>query len=335
MKEPVQMQYEYRRGMMCASGHPIMPSNPEPNETCWILPDTIGKGSFHRIEIRPGFEIWISDCRFKQEVFFPPHKLPSQVQSSFILSGDYHLRIDGYPALFEQTGERQGIICSNGSASTCTVQAGTSLRHVGTSISPELFFSYFKDGMSPELRAVFERKAKTLYQYAGPITPEMRSVIQRILTYSGRGIARKLFFESRALGLLAYQLEQMSERESRADSNERLHPVDKRQTEQAKDFLVRNMETPVSLGELSQKAGMSPPKLNRCFKQMYGMTVFKYLRTERLNKARDRLENTGFSITEIAYQVGYDSPSHFAKAYKQRFGTSPRNFRHRMHQSGP
>ena len=197
-------------------------------------------------------------------------------------------------------------------------------------MSPELFFAYFDEslqGISAHFRRIFQFEGKKVYRYTGSITLAMRAAVEQMLSRSQGGITRKLFLESRALELLSHQLEQVSAPVASAIHVKRMHPVDRRQTQRARDFLVDNLESPVSLAELSKKAGMSSPKLNRCFKQMYGMTVFAYLRTERLNLAIDLLENTGISITETAYRVGYDSPSHFSKAFKKRFGNSPRIFR--------
>nr|WP_275889145.1 AraC family transcriptional regulator [Desulfobulbus rhabdoformis] len=102
-----------------------------------------------------------------------------------------------------------------------------------------------------------------------------------------------------------------------------MHPHDKKQIQGVRDLLINNLDTPPSLKELARSAGMSHPKLNRCFKQVYGMTVFQYLRLERLNKAKNMLQKDGYSVTETALEVGYDSVSHFSQAYKRQFGTSP------------
>jgi AraC-like DNA-binding protein len=88
-------------------------------------------------------------------------------------------------------------------------------------------------------------------------------------------------------------------------------------------MLVSNLENPPGLAELAGAAGMSHPKLNRCFRRLYGVTVFQYLRNERFNRARRMLEDQGLTVTETAYAVGYDSLSHFSQAYKNYFGVSP------------
>ena len=73
---------------------------------------------------------------------------------------------------------------------------------------------------------------------------------------------------------------------------------------------------------------MSHTKLNRCFRQLTGMTVFAFLRRERLVRARQMIEDDGFNVTETAYAVGYESISHFSQAYKNTSASSPSRCRH-------
>ncbi len=88
------------------------------------------------------------------------------------------------------------------------------------------------------------------------------------------------------------------------------------------DKLVSNLLTPPSLHELAAQAQMSHAKLNRCFKKVYGATVYSWLRNYRLERAKQCL-NTSVTITDVAFQCGFSSASHFAQAFKQRYGCSP------------
>jgi AraC-like DNA-binding protein len=61
--------------------------------------------------------------------------------------------------------------------------------------------------------------------------------------------------------------------------------------------------------------------------QIYGTTPFDYLRDRRLEKAKIFLDEGNMDVTEVAYTVGYSSLSHFAKVFRQYFGTPPSNYR--------
>ena len=197
---------------------------------------------------------------------------------------------------------------------------------VGIVISPEGLRSYFEDDLNaidPVMRGILEERQDDLFYHLHTITPAMRTALQQLIGCPFGGMTRKLFFESRALELIAHQLHQISaDRHQPAPDGHRLHPIDRKCTERARDLLVSNLENPPGLGQLAREAGMSHPKLNRCFREIYGMTVFQYLRTERLNRARQMLDH-GLNVTETAYAVGYESISHFSQAFKKQFGASP------------
>ncbi|PIE48222.1 MAG: AraC family transcriptional regulator, partial [Gammaproteobacteria bacterium] len=74
--------------------------------------------------------------------------------------------------------------------------------------------------------------------------------------------------------------------------------------------------------ELAANAGVCRSKLHKCFKQVYGLTPFDYARDKRLEKAKQMLRQ-GENVTQTAFQLGYSSPSHFAKAFKEHFGYLP------------
>jgi AraC-like DNA-binding protein len=83
------------------------------------------------------------------------------------------------------------------------------------------------------------------------------------------------------------------------------------------------MESPPSIIELSRRVGLNDFKLKIGFKAIYGTTVYGLLRDERLEKARLLLEMNSMNVGEVAYSVGYSNPSHFANAFKKKFGINP------------
>ena len=68
---------------------------------------------------------------------------------------------------------------------------------------------------------------------------------------------------------------------------------------------------------------MSISNLQRHFKQSYNLTINGYIRHRRLNIARQHLERGLVSITEAAYETGYQHPSNFTNAFKKAFGVPP------------
>ncbi len=93
----------------------------------------------------------------------------------------------------------------------------------------------------------------------------------------------------------------------------------------ARDFLNRHLSNPPNLAEVARFAGLNVFKLKRGFKEMFGSTVFGYLRTRRLDLARQLLISDTKEISQIAEDLGYSSPQHFHNQFKKHFGVTPKN----------
>ncbi|MCP3928588.1 MAG: response regulator, partial [Bacteroidetes bacterium] len=78
---------------------------------------------------------------------------------------------------------------------------------------------------------------------------------------------------------------------------------------------------------LSQTLYISRMQLHRKLKALTGKSTSHYLRSFRLQKAKDFLLTSNKSITEIAYDVGFKTPNYFSTSFLKEFGQSPREFR--------
>ena len=89
---------------------------------------------------------------------------------------------------------------------------------------------------------------------------------------------------------------------------------------------MRDIEHPPSLMMLAKLSGLNDYKLKRGFRQVFGSTVFGYLRTYRMEQARQLLLERKMTVSEVARSVGYSSLSRFSLAFKQQFGVLPGSF---------
>lgn len=78
-----------------------------------------------------------------------------------------------------------------------------------------------------------------------------------------------------------------------------------------------------SVEKLAQLAGLSRSMLHRKLTMLTGQSAGDLITEKRLLRARDLLENNVATVSEIAYQVGFNSPSYFNKVFKRHFKVSP------------
>lgn len=98
------------------------------------------------------------------------------------------------------------------------------------------------------------------------------------------------------------------------------------QIEHAGAYLVQHLEQPPSVAELAREVGLSETTLKRGFHQVYGTTVFGYLRMRRMEHAKALLESGEATVLEASTLVGYSNPSNFAAAFRQQYGLNPKEF---------
>lgn len=91
--------------------------------------------------------------------------------------------------------------------------------------------------------------------------------------------------------------------------------------------MEKNLEDPLSLGEIARTANLSVRQLERLFRQRLGCTPSRYYLELRLHHARLLLMRGASSILAIALAAGFASASHFSRRYREHFGRSPREER--------
>lgn len=89
-----------------------------------------------------------------------------------------------------------------------------------------------------------------------------------------------------------------------------------------------------SIDTLAASLNMSPSHLRHIVKQRTGVSFRRYVRTLRLRRARQLLQETFWIVKQVMLEVGVSDHSHFAKDYKNEFGESPTQTRYNAIASG-
>ena len=146
------------------------------------------------------------------------------------------------------------------------------------------------------------------------------SVVDNILgcTYSGH--LRELYIHYLCTELLLLSLIRIS---SDTPSAGTIGEEDAYRIYNAKELLLRDMSSYISLSSLAEETGLSIYKLNHGFKAIYGIGAAEYLHEARMKIAHQSLSETDMTISVIAKATGYSHPHAFALAFKKYFGYTP------------
>lgn len=138
--------------------------------------------------------------------------------------------------------------------------------------------------------------------------------------------ADRLLTEAKVLELLALQVGQL-QKEDHLISGKKLSSMDIRKLHDVRDIILSDLSADFSLSSLSRQVGLNIYKLKFGFKFLFGKPVFQFLKEARLQYAAQQISKDTKPISQIAYEAGFATPSHFSDAFKKQYGVSPIKFR--------
>lgn len=293
----------------------------EPFEVLSEMPEQLGKGYTRHIELYPQLDLAILDYEYHDDVLFNNPDWDHPLQFLVLLSGK---NIDEYGG---QVGEGYTCISGSGVQRQMLVQCPKS-RQVGVDIHlpPELLRTFFPDeeGEIPsQLRLLAKSNDWQTLLYP-EITTAVQGVVQQILNCPYQGIMKRMYLQTKVLELIRLQLAPILATKSRLQPSPRLKATTIARLHHAREILLSRLENPPSLLELGQIVGVSDRTLRRGFQELFSTTVFGYLASQRMFQAQRLLRESKLTVAEVAMMVGYSNPSHFAGAFKRRFGMTPR-----------
>jgi transcriptional regulator GlxA family with amidase domain len=95
----------------------------------------------------------------------------------------------------------------------------------------------------------------------------------------------------------------------------------------ARDAMDRDYAQPLDVPALARIAFVSPAHFSRTFRATFGETPHRYLQRRRVERAMALLVQTELSVTEICFDVGFNSLGTFSRTFNDIVGQSPSSFR--------
>jgi AraC-like DNA-binding protein len=101
----------------------------------------------------------------------------------------------------------------------------------------------------------------------------------------------------------------------------------------ARKFIDDSYHLPLNLSEISKQACLSRFHFLRLFRETYDTTPHQYLIQKRIEKAKEMLRLRSLSVTDVCFEVGFESLGSFSSLFRKWVGDAPSNYRQRERQS--
>ncbi|WP_312115134.1 helix-turn-helix transcriptional regulator [Brevibacillus reuszeri] len=276
------------------------------------LPTEWGTGYYRHTKVREGLMLDYSDMVFQEGVSlisvmkYPHLELALNIENGANWSIPYEQE-----EYLSQSGTAQLIYMND---VTCYAEMPKNKRVIHL----ELCFDYLQwKSLLQEMNA---RPEQSFAALEITITPSMLHIAQQLMDNPYRGTIRTLFQEGKTMELMALFLQEVQIGKRQGSS---LKADDIKSIHEAKNILLQTLECPPSLIHLARKVGINDHKLKIGFKEVFGTTVFGYVRQQRLEKAKRLLEMEKISVSEASSLVGYSNFSHFASLFRKTYGMNP------------
>jgi AraC-like DNA-binding protein len=175
---------------------------------------------------------------------------------------------------------------------------------------------------SPILQSLLQNTQPLLFEQV--IYPSLQTIVDEIMTESVGETFELLFLRIKAEELICSLLMELEKRDGKHLCA--LNIQDIQAIYKVKEQILEHLETPPVLQALAAVAHMSPSKLKRLFKQIFGNSIFSYYQGFRMKEAARLLKEEKLSVSDAGYGLGFTNLSHFSKVFKEHIGMKPKQY---------
>jgi len=272
------------------------------------------------------YVLYFDNFHFAYYSFSEPHTLKSKLKAS----GDFVLMqfcLDGNCSYSNELNKKNitfgpsehNILCIPKDQKLIFSYDSNGLEVVNIYFEKEFLLKYI-----PKDHLVSDRISKnmlgTVVSKNLQMNAKMQSVIMDIINCEFEGHLKKLYTQAKIIELLTLQLVQFEEVPSSMQS---IKKTDADKMMLVKNLIANNIEQPLSLSYLARAVGTNEQYLKKHFKMMFGSTVFNYIVSVKMEKAKHLLLEGNHKIADVAITSGYKHATHFSSAFKKYFGYLP------------
>jgi len=175
---------------------------------------------------------------------------------------------------------------------------------------------------SPILQSLLQNTQPLLFEQM--IYPSLQKIVDEIVTEPVDETFELFFLRIKAEELICRLLIELERRDEKQLYALNIHDI--QAIYKVKEQMLEHLETPPVINELAIYANMSPSKLKRLFKQIFGNSIFSYYQEFRMKEAARLLKEEKLSVSDVGYQLGFTNLSHFSRVFTEHTGIKPKQY---------
>lgn len=290
------------------------------------IPAEFGKGFLWSFNLPDSISVLVSDTIFKDDVLV--HYQPLANHQHFILQ--FNESIDDSGASKKENTQhsynmQQSMILLSSSQMAADFFTPAHARTVCVKIIFEK--NYLLNFMSSNVVDEFFSNYFSMQLKNGktePIDSDYRNIMNELVKEKIEHPLKTNFIQNRILMLIEKLVIKFMGKLEKNKHAFKLKDDEISRLVKVEAILVKDYSgTPPTISNLSRTAAMSPTKLKKDFKALYGLPVYEYYQKNRMMRAKQLLLEGHYAIKEVGMMVGYTNLGHFAASFKKEFGILP------------
>ena len=292
-----------------------------------VLEGILEKGYFEQM-VFPGINLIVVDLTAEYGFTVDFEKNDHVVEFGFILNGKARA--------FHKSGAFDPIEISRKSSIihylpqmpvTFEACADSCIRMLGIEVNSQILRQLLhEEGRTcTRLEKVLKDNSAEHFLHSGDMAAMQSTIVNQMFSCPYRGQISRLFMQSKVLELISIQLHMLT-RSGLPAPPEFVSAGDEERIRYARKLLKNRMTEAPTLTELSALVGLSPSKLKKGFKIVYGKTAYACLHDDRMETAHTLLSERRMNVSEVAWHIGYINVGHFSTAFRKHFGIRPKEF---------
>lgn len=292
------------------------------------IPASMGEGYIRKIEFGNDFRLLIHSYKLKEDLILKrnPTNEPNDLLSIFFYNNEQPLHLEyneEQPVKFSQKSESAIQITTNDLSSEIRFPANTETHYAVVGITSSNLKSLLRiEKPNKVLQSIISQTASFLYFES--MNMEVLHILKNIIAINMNDDLSKFLVQIKVQELLYHLFHKLSQREN--TSQKAVNNADAEKLLVARSNILANISEPPSIPSLAAKVGMSETKLKQLFKQTFGDTIYSYYQKIRMEEAAFLLKQSGYSVSEVGYQLGFSNLSHFSRLFKRHYEMTPKKY---------
>ncbi len=184
-------------------------------------------------------------------------------------------------------------------------------------------FAHIPAVIAPLCEAIHHQRPIRAFDQNLPMQPAMYQVLQDMYNNPFTGDWQSFYLETKTMEMLALQVGQYAALSQDKQPGAELSARDTDTMHAIRAYATANFLEPLSLQGIARNFAINEYQLKKQFRGLFGQTLFQYIHQCKMVYAREQLSTTDKQVSEVAYELGYNHPSHFITSFSKYFGVRP------------